>query len=199
MLTSSPIVFSHGTVIANAIALGEPLPPSVLQQEYNSNFITTLRANGGDAAYVPTTTVYSGFFDEVVEPQQGTGASAFLIGASNNEVQTVCPGQVAGSFYTHEGILYNPLGFALMEDALSHAGPGEAARLDLPAVCSTYLTPGLDLADFLLTENTLLVAGVAVLTYPDDVVTEPPIKGMFEPLALYHFDTDIGQAYALKG
>lgn len=26
----------HGTTLANFIALGEPLPPSVLQQEYNS-------------------------------------------------------------------------------------------------------------------------------------------------------------------
>lgn len=144
----------HGTKIANAIDVGEPLPPSVLQQEYNSNFITTLRSYGGDSAYVPTTTVYSGFFDEIVEPQQGRGASGVLKGASNNEVQRVCKGQAAGSFYTHEGTLYNPLGFALVKDALSHNGPGKAQRLDLSNVCSTYLTPGLDLTDFLLIRRT---------------------------------------------
>jgi hypothetical protein len=167
----------HGTILANAIDIGEPLPPSIFQQEYNSNFITTLRSDGGDSAYVPTTTIYSGFFDEIVEPQQGTGASAFLNGASNNEVQTVCQGQPAGTFYTHEGTLYNPLGFALTKDALSHKGPGKAQRLDLTTVCSTYLTPGLDLADFLLTENSILIAGLTILTYPNKVFVEPPIKG----------------------
>lgn len=173
----------HGTVFADLLAApGEPLPPSVLQQEYNSNFITTLRSNGGDSAYVPTTTVYSAFFDEIVEPQQGTGASAFIKdarnrGVTNNEVQTTCPiGTAGGSFYSHEGTLYNPLGYALAVDALKHDGPGDPKRLDLAKVCAPYLTPGLDLADFLITENVILVAGVTIVTYPQKVTQEPPIK-----------------------
>jgi hypothetical protein len=184
-LVTDHVAFSpdyHGTVIANLVALpGEPLPPSLLQQEYNSDFITTLRRNGGDSAYVPTTTIYSGFFDEVVEPQQGTNASAYLfdarnVGVTNNEVQIVCAGQLAGSFYTHEGTLYNPLGFALLEDALANPGPGQMSRLNLPVVCASYLTPGLDMADFLLTENTLAVAGLSILAYPYKVVVEPMIR-----------------------
>ena len=186
----------HGTVLANAIDIGEPLPPSVLQQEYNSKFIRTLRSNGGDSAYVPTTTVYSGFFDEIVEPQQGRGASAFLKGASNNEVQTVCKGQVAGSFYTHEGTLYNPLGFALVKDALSHNGPGNPDRLDLTTVCSTYLTPGLDVTDFLLTENSILIAGITLATYPNKVLDEPPIKGTSNSHPCAMFEAYLVQAYA---
>lgn len=117
-----------------------------------------------------------------MEPQQGTAASAYLldargVGVSNNEVQLVCPGQPAGSFYTHEGILYNALGYALAVDALSNDGPGEPSRLDLATVCSTYLSPGLDLADFLETENSILVAAVAILVYPNKTTQEPPIKG----------------------
>ena len=172
----------HGSVIADLVDLGEPLPPSILQQQYNSNFITALRARGGDSAYVPTTSIYSGLFDEIVEPQQGTNASAFILdarnkGVSNNEVQTVCPpGNPGGSFYTHEGTLYNPLGFALAVDALKNPGPGRASRLDLSSVCSTYLTPGLDLADFLLTENAILVAGAALVAYPNKVLKEPAIR-----------------------
>ncbi|KAK3699635.1 hypothetical protein LTR37_016371 [Vermiconidia calcicola] len=182
----------HSTTLANLIDNGDPMPPAVLQQEYNSDFITTLRANGGDSSYVPTTTVYSGFLDEIVQPQSGHGASAFLknargAGVSNNEVQVICPpGSPAGSFYTHEGTLYNPLGFALAIDALSHAGPGRPNRLDLDDVCAPLLTPGLDVTDFLLTENSILIAALTILTYPDRVLNEPPIKGIYHLQAYVH-------------
>lgn len=154
-----------------------------------NSFITTLRSNGGDSAYVPTTTIYSGLFDEIVEPQQGTGASAFLndarnVGVSNNEVQLVCAGQPAGSFFTHEGTLYNALGFALATDALSHSGPGEVSRLNLASVCSNYITPGLNLNDFLLTENTIPIAAVAIVVYPNKVTVEPAIKSELLPMHL---------------
>jgi hypothetical protein len=43
----------HGTITAyETCSAASPCPPSVIQQEYNSNFVTTLRANGGDSAYV---------------------------------------------------------------------------------------------------------------------------------------------------
>ena len=195
----------HGTILADLIAVGEPLPPAVLQQKYNSDFITTLRANGGDSAYVPTTTVYSGFFDEIVEPQQGTNASAFILdarrkGVSNNEVQAVCPpGSAGGSFYTHEGTLYNPLGFALAVDALKHEGPGRSSRLNLATVCAPYLTPNLELAEFLLTENAILVAGAAILAYPNKVFDEPPIKReCYRIRSIYVCLTDCETGYALR-
>jgi hypothetical protein len=170
----------HGTVLANVIEIpGEPLPPSVLQQNYDAKFIQTLRNNGGDSSYVPTTNIFSAT-DEVVQPQFGDNASGRLqdargAGASNNEVQVVCKGELAGSLYTHEGVMYNPLGFALLKDALAHDGTGQPSRLNLQSVCNDFLTPELDLADFLLTENAILVAGLAILTYPDKVYEEPPI------------------------
>lgn len=95
---------------------------------------------------------------------------------TNNEVQLVCAGQPAGGFYTHEGTLYNALGYALAVDALSHSGPGETSRLDLSTVCAEAITPGLDLTDFLLTENTIPIAGLAILVYPSKVTAEPAIK-----------------------
>lgn len=71
----------HGTTLADIICPGfpqRPCPPAVLQQEHNSTFIATLRNGGGSSAYVPTTSVYS-IFDEIVQPQEGISASAYIL------------------------------------------------------------------------------------------------------------------------
>lgn len=177
-----------GTVLANVIcltansnqALG-PCDPSVIQQEATSDFVRALRSDGGDSAYVPTTTFYSGFFDEIVEPQQGTGASAFIndarnVGVSNNEVQRVCAGQLGGSVYGHAGVLFNPLTYALIVDALQNDGPGNLGRIDVKSVCSSYAAPGLDLDDVLATSGLIPVAGVLLLAYPQKSLTEPKLR-----------------------
>ncbi|KAG9965175.1 alpha/beta-hydrolase, partial [Aureobasidium melanogenum] len=173
-----------GTVNANLICPdGLPCDPSVLQQQYKgtSNFIDQLRLNGGDSAYVPTTTVYSGLFDEIVEPQQGTGASAYLndirnVGVTNNYLQGICPGLPGGSFYTHEGVLYNPIAFGLVKDALINGGAGQTSRLDLNTLCNMYLAEGLNVSDLLLTENAILVAALSLVLYEPKVSAEPSIK-----------------------
>jgi hypothetical protein len=84
-----------------------------------------LRSDGGDSAYVPTTPVFSST-DEIVQPQSPvTNASAYLldarsVGVSNSQVQAVCGALgPAGTSYTHEGVLYNPLAYALTVDALA--------------------------------------------------------------------------------
>lgn len=160
------------------------MPPSVLQQEYNSKFIATLRANGGDSAYVPTTNIYSSFFDEIVEPQSGDKASGRIldarrVGATNAEVQKVCPLQPAGGFYDHETTLANPIGYALLVDALTHDGPGQLSRIDLGSVCKNLVSPGLGLGDFLATQNNLLIAGTQLVLYPYSTTIEPAIRSKF--------------------
>lgn len=180
----------HGSILSNAAclsvggagALQAPYcSPAFQQQEYNSALITALRAKGGDTAYVPTTTLYSGFFDEIVEPQQGTGASGYLKGPStlvtNNEFQTVCPaGSPGASFFGHATSLYNPLGYALVVDALTHDGPGLASRVDLTSACSTFSAPGLTIADNLETAALIPLALVLDLEYFPKGITEPPLK-----------------------
>ncbi|KAK6073994.1 hypothetical protein SCUP234_04857 [Seiridium cupressi] len=180
----------HGTVLANLLCISADsdsalliCDPSVIQQEYTSDYVSTLRANGGASAYVPTTTFYSSFFDEVVEPQAGTGASAYLldergVGVSNNEVQVVCAGYLGGSFYGHAGVLYNPLTYALVVDALTHDGPGDVNRLEsLAEVCAPYVAPGLDLVDVLETAGLIPIAALLLLAYPEKLLTEPALMG----------------------
>jgi hypothetical protein len=177
-----------GTILANALCLSlgtfglNPLcPPSVIQQEATSKYVNRLRSQGGDSAYVPTTTIYSGFFDEIVEPQQGTGASAYLLSnngvvATNHEVQRVCAGTLAGGFYGHAGVLAHPLTYALIADALTHDGPGRVERINVNSVCDNIIAPHLNLDDFLATSGLIPIAGVLVLAYPLKGSIEPGLK-----------------------
>lgn len=155
--------------------------PAIWQQGWDTEFVRTLRANGGDSAYVPTTSIYSAF-DEIVQPMSGPNASAILkdsrgVGVTNAQVQSVCAHRVAGGFYTHEGILYNPLAWALAIDAITHEGPGRVSRLDLANVCNHALAPELALDDLFGTEGLLLIAVANLLTYQPQPKEEPPIKG----------------------
>lgn len=155
--------------------------PSIWQQGYGSDFIRTLRADGGDSAYVPTTSIYS-TTDEFVQPMSGDNASALLsnahhAGVTNNHLQDICSGQVAGGIYTHEGVLYNPVSWALAVDALTHDGPGNVSRIDLDAACQRFLAPQLELDDLLGTEGLLLVSTVELLVYQPKMVHEPEIAG----------------------
>jgi len=169
-----------GSAIAgNISALGAiSIAPALWQQANTSTLIATLRANGGDAAIVPTTAIYSSA-DEVVKPQIGDTASGFFqpgVGASNSQVQTVCPNQAAGGNFTHEGMLYNSLAFALAVDAMSNPGPANVNRLDLKTVCAAALSPGLTAADKSTTDATIGEAAANILAYTKGVTAEPPIK-----------------------
>lgn len=145
----------NGTTVASTL---EPvqgavsIPPSLHQQESDSMLIATLRANGGDSAFVPTTTIYSSF-DQVVIPQVGDTASGYFkqdngIPAANYQLQVVCGNNsAAGGNFTHEGVVYNSFTYAIALDAFSNPGPGDAKRLDLQKVCSAPLAPGLTAKD----------------------------------------------------
>jgi hypothetical protein len=152
---------------------------SLLQQVSSAVFISTVRANEGDTAYVPTTAVYSKA-DEIVMPQDPpTAASGLFVLTSNSQVQVVCPGQPAGGNFTHEGMLYNPLTFTLAMDAITNGGSGQVSRLNLQTVCGQALAPGLTAADKSTTDATITEAAENILTFEGPgkaVTTEPVIK-----------------------
>jgi hypothetical protein len=175
-----------GTILAPILCPDFPVSlvcvPSFVQQTRGSKFIQTLRANGGDSAYVPTTTVFTQF-DEIVQPQSGSEASAIIgdargVGVTNNELQHICSDRPAGRVYTHESSLVNPLSWALAQDALQNQGPGSVSRIQnlREDVCNSYLAPGLELHDFLGTEGFLVVAVSEIAKYKDKTNIEPPIK-----------------------
>ncbi|KAJ6051897.1 hypothetical protein N7460_002431 [Penicillium canescens] len=155
----------HGSLSAEPCLVQSSLcTPAIRQQGYDSNFIKTLLAEDGDSAYVPTTSVYSGI-DELVAPQVGPNASARLkdvrgVGVTNTQIQLACPGLPAGTFYTHDPMLFNPLVYALFVDALTHEGPADLSRVDLDTVCNQILAPGLVLTDLLGTEVEVYVYNV---------------------------------------
>lgn len=170
----------RGTVLAQVLCPGFPrLPcsPSVLQQFDNSTFVRILRQNGGDSEIVPTTTVYSAT-DQIVQPQSGPSASGLLFNASNNLIQKLCPSQPAGLIYTHEGLLYNALGYALAVDAITNEGHADASRMlvNKPNICLLLTIPGLTVDDVITLESVAITAALNIATAFPKQFNEPPIK-----------------------
>lgn len=154
----------HGTLLeVLCVAPNLLCTPAIKQQSYDSELVQALRADDGDSAYVPTTSVYSGV-DEIVQPQFDPRASAALedvrdVGVTNAQIQLACPGMPAGLLYLHETMLVNPVAYALFVDALTHDGPGQLSRIDLDDVCGQLVPPGLDLEDLLGTEAMAAILG----------------------------------------
>lgn len=152
--------------------------PAILQQTQGARFIHQLRSNDGDSAFVPTTSVYSAA-DEIVQPQLGEGASAFIkdvrgVGVSNIYLQRDCASQPSGGLYLHEGVLYNPTAYALIIDALTHDGPGSLSRVTNS--CRDSVAPGLNTASVIQAETLIPSLLYRALTYSSKLVEEPAIK-----------------------
>lgn len=98
------------------------------------------------------------------------------VGATNNEVQTICPNKPAGKYYTHEGALYNPVGYALAVDALTHGGPGQLSRIDLGTECNKVVADNLTDTDILATEGLLPEALLIYFGCHNKTTQMPDIK-----------------------
>ena len=151
----------HGTILLDVLCptLTEGIvgcAPSIWQQKYNSDFIKHFRAAGGASAWVPTTTVYTAT-DDVVQPQHGQNASAFLnddrrVGVLNVEVQLHCPLLSPALVGTHESLLWGQPLQSLIKDALTHDGPASIERIpDWNDACSELAARGLGLQDVIAT------------------------------------------------
>lgn len=168
---------TEAILLCNEITGGILCPPSVNQQQDTSAFVETLRRDGGDSAYVPTTTFYSST-DEIVQPMSGENASAYLldernVGVSNNQVQTLCDDDLM--IVLHEGALYNAVAWGLIEDAITKGGVADPNRIDLESLCEMPQADGLTSDDALGTEAVMVQAVTNILDYQPKVEEEPPI------------------------
>lgn len=169
---------NHGTLVANAIC-APGCAPSFFQQRQQSGFMRALNGVAGadDAetwAGIDYTTVYTAF-DEVVTPNfDDNGSSALHTGEgtiSNVGVQEVCPGRVADHLTLGTT---DAVGYALAIDALTHDGPVDPARIDVPGVCGQAVMPYVD--PVTLPANAAQLAqtvATQVALYPH-VAFEPP-------------------------
>ena len=153
----------HGASGADQFCTTGSCAPAAQQMRRGARFLTALNAGDETPGDVDYTSVFSAN-DELVQPP----ASARLAGAVNVLVQDLCPGR----FVHHAGLVHDSAVFAVVLDALTHAGPADPSRFDR-AVCQQ---PWMDGVAEPVTGNVMLYgpAFVAVATY-QAVPEEPPL------------------------
>jgi triacylglycerol esterase/lipase EstA (alpha/beta hydrolase family) len=166
---------NHGTLDADAVCV-PGCAPAFWQQRSNSNFLNALNKGAETYAGISYTQMYTAT-DEVVVPNVGPAASSALHTGkgriANVLVQSVCPAHVADHLSMGS---FDPVGYALVMDALTHAGPAQASRIS-SSVCSETVIPGLDPTSVATHFARLgAVAAAEVGLYPH-VSAEPALAG----------------------
>ena len=164
---------NHGTLDAQAVC-SLPCAAAFWQQRTGSAFLTALNRGGETFAGISYTQVYTAT-DEVVVPNLGPAASSSLHTGggriANILVQSICPVHV--SDHLSMGT-FDPVGYAVVLDALAHTGPASARRISR-GVCTQASMPGVSLASALAHLAVVgATAGEQVLTAPR-VAAEPPL------------------------
>jgi hypothetical protein len=138
---------NHGTSSAAlAVPEGAKLPPASLQQTAGSKFIRALNSGGETFTGISYTEIFT-HTDEVVTPNSEANSSSSLHGGggmiTNVSTQSVC----RGDLYEHLTVgTIDPTAYALVMDALTHAGPAKPTRIGR-ASCSKLYQPGVDPAN----------------------------------------------------
>jgi triacylglycerol lipase len=113
------------------------LPEAFYQFDPNSNFVQAMNHGDETPGDISYTSIYSGFYDELVEPATPVPTAGLDWKQGNPDVanillQDVCPGR----FVDHVTIgLTDALAFALVLDALEHPGPADPQRAGGSALC----------------------------------------------------------------
>jgi len=166
---------NHGTITAESSCLKEGCAPAIWQQRNTSAFIAALNSYQETFPGISYTEIYTQE-DEIVVPNTNEeGSSSVHTGGgqiANIAVQEVCPGHKAEHLAMGS---YDPVGYALALDAVTHAGPAEKARIAL-SVCAEAFQPGVDPETF-ATEDAKYDQEIAeTFGNSPHVASEPPLK-----------------------
>ena len=167
---------NHGTLDSRlSCSPGSSCTPSFWQQAAGSHFLDALNSRAETFAGVDYTNAYTAT-DEIVTPNAGpTPSSGLYTGdgrIANVSLQSICPGHVADHFAIGS---YDAVGYAIVLDALTHAGPASPARIPT-AVCAEPFQPGVNPATFATDYANFLAYAVNPAGDAAKVTAEPPLK-----------------------
>ncbi len=165
---------NHGTLDADAICQHQ-CAPADWQQAAGSRFDSALNSYTETFAGIYYTVIFSRT-DEIVVPNlDASGSSSLHTGAghiANIAVQDICPGDVSDHLAMGS---YDPVGYALAVDALSHESLAVPAHVP-PTVCTEPFQPGVNPSTFASDYAAYLAAvGQAQMQAPQ-VSAEPPLE-----------------------
>jgi triacylglycerol esterase/lipase EstA (alpha/beta hydrolase family) len=166
---------NHGTITAESSCQHEGCAPAVWQQRNTAAFIAALNSYQETFPGISYTEIYTQEDQIVVPNTNEEGSSSVHTGGgeiANIAVQEVCPGHKAEHLAMGS---YDPVGYALALDALTHAGPAQKSRIAL-TVCAQAFQPGVDPETF-ATEDAKYDQEIAetFATWPH-VPSEPPLR-----------------------
>lgn len=165
---------NHGTVLADAACQGD-CNPAFHQQASQAQFIRALNSGAETFRGVDYTVAYTRL-DQIVVPNAGPAPSSALRTGkgriANIALQDVCPANAADHFAIGS---FDPVGFAIVADALTHPGPAVRTRIPL-TTCAQPFQPGVDPATFAADFAGLLAYAGDPAGNAPDVPEEPPLR-----------------------
>jgi hypothetical protein len=139
---------NHGIVLGNLVSYVagiDPLPllpvgvfpASFYQFAAGSNFVTALNKGGETPGTISYTSIYSGFYDELIEPVVPVPTAAVdWDGPPPNVVNILLQDTCPGRFVDHATIgLTDEMTYLLVVDAITHPGPANVSRAGGSALC----------------------------------------------------------------
>jgi triacylglycerol esterase/lipase EstA (alpha/beta hydrolase family) len=169
---------NHGTTDADATCgPGMPCQAANWQQRSQSRSAFMMALNSRQETFpgISYTEIFS-HADEIVVPNFDTTGSSSVHGGggeiANVAVQAVCPNDAADHLAMGS---YDPVGYALAIDAVTHPGPASATRIG-SAVCAQPFQPGVDPATFATDYAGFLNAIAQGANNSEKLAAEPPVK-----------------------